>query len=192
AAKTLGRAGSEDVFATAAEDIAGMSARQVAKRLEIPRRSSGFNIIEFPASAIQGVASPINRSIPGFVGRGLTTGGAREFVIRNGPIPFEAIDSEGKVRSIGAHETAIIGAWVEQKGELVQDEASERIEELLSSAQLREIARTDDGWNILYRDIGDGRLWELTYPSSAMAGGGPPSLVNISLGEAHSRYRVRL
>ena len=35
-------------------------------------------------------ASPILRSDPGFVGQGFTAGGAREFVLPNGPIPADA------------------------------------------------------------------------------------------------------
>jgi len=76
---------------TAADDIAGLGAREVAKRLGIPESPFGFNIIEFPTRAVPWIASPINRTNPGFVGGGLTSGGAREFVIPNGPIPFEAI-----------------------------------------------------------------------------------------------------
>ncbi|AXX99272.1 polymorphic toxin type 10 domain-containing protein [Profundibacter amoris] len=34
-----------------------------------------------------GVAPPVNQSNSGFVGGGLTLGGAHEFVISNGPIP---------------------------------------------------------------------------------------------------------
>ncbi|MGD1879802.1 MAG: polymorphic toxin type 10 domain-containing protein [Kiloniellaceae bacterium] len=37
-----------------------------------------------------GVSSPVFRTDPGFVGGGRTTGGAREFVIPNGPIPSSA------------------------------------------------------------------------------------------------------
>jgi RHS repeat-associated protein len=81
----LGRPGSADVFVTAADDIAGMTPAQIAKRLTIPE-SRSFTVIEFPTPA-EGLASPVFRSNTGFVGGGRTSGGAREFVIRNGPIP---------------------------------------------------------------------------------------------------------
>ncbi len=82
----------EDAFVTAAADIQGMNAAQIAERLAIPLPPSGtFRVIEFPTSSIMNLASPVFRSNPGFVGRGLTAGGAREFVIPNSPIPAKAI-----------------------------------------------------------------------------------------------------
>jgi RHS repeat-associated protein len=86
---TLGRPGVDDVFVTAADDIAGMSASQLGSRLGIPN-SKTFTVIEFPTPT-SGLASPIFRTNPGFVGFGRTSGGAREFVIPNGPIPANAI-----------------------------------------------------------------------------------------------------
>ena len=82
----LGQLGRTDVFVTAADDIAGLSAEQIAPRLGIPNSPSGFRIYEFSTPA-EGAASPVFRGDPGFIGRGLTSGGAREFVIPNGPIP---------------------------------------------------------------------------------------------------------
>jgi RHS repeat-associated protein len=86
---TLGRPGAPDVFATAADDIAGLNAAQIPARLGIPE-SKVFTVIEFPSLG-QPIASPISRLNPGFFGRGLTSGGAREFVIPNGPIPADAV-----------------------------------------------------------------------------------------------------
>jgi len=85
---TLGPPGRTDVFVTAAEDIAGMNSEQIANRLSIPP-SSKFTIIEFQTPA-DGIASPVYRTDPGFVGNGFTAGGAREFVISNGPVPAGA------------------------------------------------------------------------------------------------------
>jgi hypothetical protein len=85
-ATSLGRPGALDVFVTGADDIAGMNAAQIAERLTIPQSSTGFKIIEFPTPS-SGVASPILRPDPGFIGGGRTLGGAREFVIPNGGIP---------------------------------------------------------------------------------------------------------
>ena len=91
---TLGPPGADDVFVTAADDIAGLNAAQIAERLTIaPSRS--FTVIEFNTPAA-GLASPVLRTNPGFVGGGRTLGGAREFVIPNGPIPADAI-----IRTVG-------------------------------------------------------------------------------------------
>jgi RHS repeat-associated protein len=85
---TLARPGARDVFVTAAEDIAGLDAAEISVRLGIPP-SVSFTVIEFETPSI-GIASPVFRSNPGFRGGGLTSGGAREFVIPNGPIPAGA------------------------------------------------------------------------------------------------------
>jgi RHS repeat-associated protein len=82
---TLGPPGRADVFITAADDIAGLTPAQISQRLTIPA-SDTFTIIRFPTPG-SGVASPILRPDPGFIGGGRTLGGAREFVIPNGPIP---------------------------------------------------------------------------------------------------------
>jgi RHS repeat-associated protein len=92
--KTLGRPDADDVFVVAADDIAGMNASELADRLTIPD-SGVFTVIRFPTPT-SGLASPVFRSNPGFVPGGLTRGGAREYVIPNGPIPAGA-----KVEVIG-------------------------------------------------------------------------------------------
>jgi RHS repeat-associated protein len=84
----LGRATADDVFVTAADDIAGMNAPQLSQRLGIPN-SREFTVFEF-STPRSGLASPINRTNPGFTGFGRTSGQAREFVIPNGPIPANA------------------------------------------------------------------------------------------------------
>jgi hypothetical protein len=90
---TLGRPGSGDVFVTAADDIAGLNPAQIAGRLTIPN-SKRFTVIEF--NTPPGLASPINRTNPGFVGGGRTAGGAREFVLPNGSVPEDAL-----IRAVG-------------------------------------------------------------------------------------------
>jgi hypothetical protein len=89
-AATLGRPGTSDVFVTAASDLAGLNASQIATRLTIPESTTGFRVIEF-VTPRSGVASPVFRTDPGFIGGGKTAGGAREFVIPNGPVPTNAI-----------------------------------------------------------------------------------------------------
>lgn len=78
----LGAPNQSDVFVTAAKDIKGLNAMQIANKLTIPQSSSGFKVIEF-RTPMNGLASPINRTNPGFVGKGRTLGGAREFTIPN-------------------------------------------------------------------------------------------------------------
>lgn len=87
-ATTLGAPGAADVFVTDANAIRGMNSSQIANGLTIPGSPSGFNVIEFPTP--NGIASPINRMNPGFVGGGQTAGGLPEYVVPNGPIPANA------------------------------------------------------------------------------------------------------
>ncbi|MCH9692101.1 MAG: hypothetical protein K0U59_08595, partial [Gammaproteobacteria bacterium] len=86
--KTLGK--TDDVFVTDASALKGLNSKQIADKLTIPQSSTGFKVIEFPSSNVSGIASPINRTNPGFIQGGRTAGGAPEFVIPNGPIPAGA------------------------------------------------------------------------------------------------------
>ena len=70
-----------------------MDTAGLANRLAIPE-SNTFTVIEMPTPT--GIASPVFRSNPGFVGFGRTAGGAREFIIPNGKIPINAI-----IRKVG-------------------------------------------------------------------------------------------
>lgn len=88
--KTLGAPDATDVFVTAADDIVGLNASQIANKLTIPNSSSGFKIIEFNVPRI-GLSSPINRTNRGFIGFGRTAGGAREFSLPNQLIPKGSI-----------------------------------------------------------------------------------------------------
>jgi hypothetical protein len=78
-----------DAFVTDAKALQGLNAKQIADKLGIPQSSFGFRVIEFPTPS-SGIASPILRNNPGFVGGGRTSGGAPEFVIPNGAIPVSA------------------------------------------------------------------------------------------------------
>ena len=66
-----------------------MNAAQFAERIGIPAGDT-FTVIEF-ATPPTCLASPVFRTKPGFVGGGLTSGGAREFVLPYGPIPADAV-----------------------------------------------------------------------------------------------------
>lgn len=50
-----------------------MNPKQIAQRLTIPESPTGFRVIEF-ATPKSGVASPVFRSDPGFVGGGVLQG----------------------------------------------------------------------------------------------------------------------
>ena len=71
---TLGPAGDVDVFVTDAAAIDGATPAQIAERLTIPP-SDEYTIIEFVTPS-EGLASPVFRSNPGFIGGGTTAGGA--------------------------------------------------------------------------------------------------------------------
>ena len=79
------------MFVTAADDIAGLNASQLAQRLTISPAET-FTVIRFPTPAGGGgIASPVFRTNSGFLQGGLTRGGAREFVVPNGPVPLGAV-----------------------------------------------------------------------------------------------------
>jgi len=69
-------------FVTDAFLLRGLSAAQIAEKLEIPATSS-FKVIEFSSEGINGIAVPIRNPSPGFVGKGFTSGGLPEFVMPN-------------------------------------------------------------------------------------------------------------
>jgi RHS repeat-associated protein len=87
AGPSLARPGASDAFVTAVDDIAGIdNSVDLARRLtlvdEFGNQVKGpFAVLEFDAPL--GIASPIFRTNPGFVGQGLTQGGAREYVVPN-------------------------------------------------------------------------------------------------------------
>jgi RHS repeat-associated protein len=84
-ATTLALPSEADAFVTAGGALNGMTSSEISTALTIPESSSGFNLFEFPTP--DGIASPINRLDPGFVGGGQTGGGLPEYVVPNGPIP---------------------------------------------------------------------------------------------------------
>jgi hypothetical protein len=88
---------------------------------------------------------------------------------------------------IAAFETVLTGAWLSRDGQPVADETCERINKLVLS-YLKEVGRDASGWDVLYRDPEDGRLWELIYPQSELQGGGPPQLRCVMLNEARRKY----
>jgi hypothetical protein len=88
---------------------------------------------------------------------------------------------------IQATETHLIGRWLSQAGRMAPDVTCQRIEALVSY-HLTELGKDQTGWETLYLDPDDGRLWELTYPQSDSYGGGPPALRHLTVDEAKSKY----
>lgn len=84
-------------------------------------------------------------------------------------------------------ETLLEGRWILEEGRMVADPTARRIERLATD-HLRRLGASPDGWDILYRDPRDGRLWELVRPVSGMQGGGPPTLRRIAVDEAVQKY----
>jgi hypothetical protein len=75
---------------------------------------------------------------------------------------------------------------------MVEDAACQRIRELVAT-ELQQVAVSEDGWEKLYRDQRDGRLWEWFYPQSEMHGGDPPALrvVSPETADGHSADATR-
>lgn len=88
---------------------------------------------------------------------------------------------------IQSTETQLTGKWLSRDGRAVADETCERINELVRS-HLKRLGHDASGWEVLYRDPDDGRLWELTYPQSELQGGGPPQLRCLTPDEAKKKY----
>ena len=73
--------------------------------------------------------------------------------------------------------------WI-MRGSGMSNEGDAGEIDALLSADLAEVANTDDGWRIVYRHRATGVLWELSYPHSEMQGGGPRRLRELSLSDA--------
>lgn len=89
--------------------------------------------------------------------------------------------------NLRSDERMICGRWKVVGGKVEADENCRRIENL-TQRHLLEIARDKSGWDILYIDPGDGRIWDPTYPDSESHGGGPPQLACLSRDQATKKY----
>ncbi|MCH9692102.1 MAG: hypothetical protein K0U59_08600 [Gammaproteobacteria bacterium] len=92
-------------------------------------------------------------------------------------------------RKLNSSETILVGAWIAQAGQVVADDVSKRIEYLTQNV-LKEVASSDDGWELLYRDIDDSRYWELIHPDNDSHGAGAPTLKCLSQQEAEKKYHI--
>jgi hypothetical protein len=86
-------------------------------------------------------------------------------------------------------EIVLTGNWLVEGGSVTADDVCRRIEWLIES-RLEHLAADSSGWDTLYRDPRDGRLWEHTYSQGEMHGGGPPQLKVVSPENAAAKYRV--
>jgi hypothetical protein len=89
---------------------------------------------------------------------------------------------------LAPEEVDLHGDWLVQRDRTVIGDATEQRIKWLTTEKLERIATDRSGRDTLYRDPGDGRLWELTYPRSEMHGGGPCRLHVLSRGEAAAKY----
>jgi Immunity protein 27 len=89
---------------------------------------------------------------------------------------------------LAPEEVDLRGDWIVQKDRSVVGDANEQRIEWLTAQKLERIANDSSGWDTLYRDPRDGRLWELTYPRSEMHSGGPRCLHVLSRDEAAAKY----
>jgi hypothetical protein len=84
-------------------------------------------------------------------------------------------------------ESRLVGAGVSSSVGFTADLTVRRIEDLVAH-HLQFIGTDRTGWDKLYLDRSDERLWEMTYPESQMHGGGPPTLSVISANDASRKY----
>jgi len=84
-------------------------------------------------------------------------------------------------------ESQLVGTWISSAQGVAADATALRIEALVAN-QLHYVATDATGWDKLYLDLADARLWELTYPQSHLHGGGPPTLSVISAANASRKY----
>jgi hypothetical protein len=90
---------------------------------------------------------------------------------------------------IASGEIEIRGAWLANGNRISADEAARRIQWLISNVLERVPSPpVAGGWEVLYRDPGDGRFWEHRNPQGELHGGGPPLLKFIPDGEARKKY----
>jgi hypothetical protein len=133
-------------------------------------------------SGVTSFSEPTQTSLAGSNGRW------REGVCHFEPSNTARVDySHGVMMKIKLTETQLTGKWLSRDGRVVGDETCQRIEEIIAS-HLKELGRDPSGWDALYRDPDDGRLWELTYPQGHLHGGGPPQLHYLRSDEAKKKY----
>jgi hypothetical protein len=94
------------------------------------------------------------------------------------------------IEKLRPDEKGLIGKWVEgPNNQAIGDHNCERVQALTDGYLERMgVSEESGGWDTLFIDPEDGRYWERIYMESYMHGGGPPSLINLSEGEARRKY----
>ena len=91
------------------------------------------------------------------------------------------------MKPLASSEIELVGRWVSAAGQVVADDVCRRIDHLIEN-HLVLLGQSVDGWDTLYRDPTDGRLWERSFPESQMHGGGPPLLRMLDHDAATQKY----
>lgn len=84
------------------------------------------------------------------------------------------------------HEHVLVGHWSNADGRVIADGECEAIQRMLE--RLERCGSRDDGWTLLFRDPAEGSYWELSYQSSELHGGGPPTLTRLDQAILPSLY----
>jgi len=93
------------------------------------------------------------------------------------------------VNELKPDETLLQGGWVRTTDGLKPDWTCRRIEALTTNSLVK-LGTDRSGWDTLYKDPHDHRLWELTFPDSDTQGGGPPRLRHMTNVEAEAKYEL--
>jgi hypothetical protein len=92
------------------------------------------------------------------------------------------------MKKIDSKENEIRGSWIIVGSSIEADQNCKRIE-FLKENYLVQMSVSIDGWETLYKDPTDNRLWELSYPESELNGGGSPLLRIISIEDASKKFK---
>ena len=93
------------------------------------------------------------------------------------------------MNELSPDETLVEGKWLFDGKEVTADDVCERIKWLVSEV-LEKVGVDESGWETLYKDPKDNRLWVHYYPQGEMLGGGPPALKVITDEEAQDIFSV--
>ncbi|MDQ6633992.1 MAG: Imm27 family immunity protein [Gemmatimonadota bacterium] len=88
---------------------------------------------------------------------------------------------------LSPEEEQLTGHWVDTPSGPHGDAVDQRIFWLVTE-RLVALGSADGGWDWLFRDPLDGRLWELTHPKGSLHGRGPRQLTLITPHAAAMKY----
>jgi hypothetical protein len=84
-------------------------------------------------------------------------------------------------------EQQLTGYWIDTPTGPHGDVVEQRIFWLVTE-RLVALGSADGGWDWLFRDPRDGRLWELTHPKGSLHGRGPRQLTLVTPETAAAKY----